>query len=186
MFPTKKSQVKLGFSTMGEVLIDGLGFSFGIESLGKPSDMGFLVTVSGDAVDKGLLKLDKLEVHTLKDGKFQIRSYGFKKVSKKDGGHAYQVAFKGVRIADGRNLKSGKGISLMNIAKRAELENELMMDRIANEVMFKFTPVFTEKTDSEALIAVFPYENIVNGAASQWVNVTSDRDRLKKKYGIKP
>ena len=38
----KKKQVKLQFSTCGEIMIDGLPFAFGVESAGKASDKGAL------------------------------------------------------------------------------------------------------------------------------------------------
>lgn len=184
LFSSKKAQVKLGFSTIGDIIIDGFGFSFGIESLGKASKEGFLVSVSGDAVDKGLLTLDKLELHILNGGTFKIRSYNFSKVSKKDGGYAYQVAFKGFGIAEKYSFKNSGLSSLMPDKKMSEMENEMMMDRIAKEIMFKFTGKYSSKTPSEALIAVIPYENVIGGIASRWVKVTSDRDHYKKLYGI--
>ena len=37
----KKKQVKLQFSTCGEIMIDGLPFAFGVESVGKRQTKGF-------------------------------------------------------------------------------------------------------------------------------------------------
>lgn len=168
---------------MGDIIIDGCGFSFGIESLGKASSKGFLVTVSGDAVDSGDLTLDMLEMHVLKGGKFHVTKYGFTKVAKKDGGFAYQVSFKGVNIHE-RLPKSGLLSSFSPKASRQNSE-EAEMDRIAKEVMFRFTGKYTKKENSEALIGVFPYENILVGGATQWVDVTSDKNHYKKVFGIK-
>ena len=42
----KKKQVKLQFSTCGEIMIDGLPFAFGVESAGKASDKGYPVKLS--------------------------------------------------------------------------------------------------------------------------------------------
>ena len=47
----KKKQVKLQFSTCGEIMIDGLPFAFGVESAGKASDKGLCVSISGEAVN---------------------------------------------------------------------------------------------------------------------------------------
>ena len=55
----KKKQVKLQFSTCGEIMIDGLPFAFGVESAGKASDKGLCVSISGEAVNDGRVTFSK-------------------------------------------------------------------------------------------------------------------------------
>lgn len=57
-----KPQVKLKFSTCGEILIDGLPFAFGVESDGISSDKGLTVALSGEAIDKESLPLIQLSL----------------------------------------------------------------------------------------------------------------------------
>ena len=179
LFPSVKNRVKLGFSSIGEAVIDKNGFAFSIESLGKESKAGFLVSVSGDAVDSGALKLKTLEVHRLNGGKFKIDKYGFKRVEKKDGGFAYQVSFKNFYIPPQFKQKKSLNMSFKPV------DEEALMDKIAEEVQFKFVGEYSEARDSQALIGVFPYENILDGAASKWVAVTSDKDYYKKLFSKK-
>ena len=169
-FKSRAKTVKLDFSAISEAIIDSLGFSFAIESLGKESREGFVVAVSGDAVDKGELTLKELELHRLVGGKFEIDSYPFKKVAKKEGGYAYQAQFKGFYIPPVTPVKS------MPTVKFETPNEEEMMDKIAKEVQFKFIASYSGKTDSEALVAVFPYENLIEGGCSEWVTVTAGKN----------
>ena len=178
-FSAKKKTVKLGFSAISEAIIDSLGFSFAIESLGKESKAGFIVAVSGEAVDNGELVLDELGIHRLSGGKFQIDSYKFKKVSKKGGGYAYQAEFKNFYIPP-----APEKVKMPTL--RSEIPDEqAMMDKIAKEVQFRFKASYSGAKETEALVAVFPYENIIDGGVSKWVTVTGDKnyylDKLPKK-----
>ena len=62
-------KVKLKFSTCGEIMIDGLPFSFGVESDGISSDKGLVVSISGEAVDSGKLTFEKIELNLLSGAK---------------------------------------------------------------------------------------------------------------------
>lgn len=52
-------QPKLKISSCGEILIDGLPFSFTVASAGSASDKGLVVSFSGEAVDKGIVTFEK-------------------------------------------------------------------------------------------------------------------------------
>ena len=58
----KKKQVKLQFSTCGEIMIDGLPFAFGVESAGKASDKGLCVSISGEAVNDGRVTFSLIDI----------------------------------------------------------------------------------------------------------------------------
>ena len=73
----KKKQVKLQFSTCGEIMIDGLPFSFGVESAGKASE--------------------NYENH---GGKITLVKHGFSLVTKKDGKKIYQAKFTKIPITE--------------------------------------------------------------------------------------
>ena len=175
LFGKKNKEVRLGFSSGGKVLAQGCPYLFSIESLGKQSEKGFFISISGDAVDSGELKLDSIELHRLKGLKFEVTKYGFKKIAKKDGGFAYQLALKNFHIPE----RYSESSSLIKLKGR---KCDADMEMISNEIQFKFTAKFSGEKDSELLIGVFPYENIISGAASKWVTVTADSDYFAKLY----
>lgn len=89
----KKKQVKLQFSTCGEIMIDGLPFAFGVESAGKASDKGLCVSISGEAVNDGRVTFSNLEYYENHGGKITLVKHGFSLVTKKDGKKIYQAKF---------------------------------------------------------------------------------------------
>ena len=79
----KKKQVKLQFSTCGEIMIDGLPFAFGVESAGKASDKGLCVSISGEAVNDGRVTFSNLEYYENHGGKITLVKHGFSLVTKR-------------------------------------------------------------------------------------------------------
>lgn len=175
LFKRKTPAVKLSFSSSGDVLADSNPFLFTVSSIGKASDKGFLISISGDAVNDGSLRLDKIELHRLKGVKFEVAKYGLKRTAKKDGGYAYQLSLKNFHLPEGESSFQGI-LNLKGTSRRSELS------KIENEIQFKLTPSYSGDKTSEILIGVFPYENILDGAASKWVKVTPDKDYFKKIY----
>lgn len=172
LFKKREGEVSLGFSSIGKAMADSCPFIFSVESTGKRSDRGFMLAVSGEAVDNGSLKLDMVELHRLKGNKFEISKYGFKRTEKKDGGFAYQLSLKNFFIPEG-NFRRG-------FKKADKGRNE--MDRISKEIQFKFVPKYSGGKSCDVLIGIFPYENIISGGASQWIKLSPDKDCLKKIY----
>ena len=89
----KKKQVKLQFSTCGEIMIDGLPFAFGVESAGKASDKGLCVSISGEAVNDGRVTFSNLEYYENHGGKITLVKHGFSLVTKNLSGEVYQNTY---------------------------------------------------------------------------------------------
>lgn len=178
LFKSRKKEVKLGFSSFGNAIIDGVPFIFGVESLGADSKSGFLISISGEAVDSGNLILSSIEIHRLINGKFDIKKYSLKKTIKNDGGFAYHLSLKNYPIHSGANKKT----SLIQKLKPSDSD---LLKKIENEIQFRFIPKYQSDKNQEVLIGVFPYENIINGVASRWTNASNDKDYFKKIYKSK-
>ena len=69
LFAKKELPVKLDFSACGKILINGLRFSFSVESSGKESSKGLCVSFSGAAIDSGEVTFSQLEYLENKNGK---------------------------------------------------------------------------------------------------------------------
>lgn len=167
-------QIKLAMTNIGEVMIDGLMFSFGIESAGKPSNHGFCVSISGDAIDEGRVTFTDFQITQMLGGKSVTKKADIFKVAKSDGKQLYQAKFNYIAIEDGHEDVS---IKKMN-------EKELMQ-KVNSQISFKIMPHFSGDDMPELMISVYPYENILTGAATEWVKITSDQDYFLNKLGGK-
>lgn len=170
----KKKQVKLQFSTCGEIMIDGLPFAFGVESAGKASDKGLCVSISGEAVNDGRVKFSDLEYYENHGGKITLVKHGFSLVTKKDGKKIYQAKFAKIPITE-------KDTSVLF----RKLTEEEVVQRLNCEIAFKVTPHFSGEDTPEVMLTVYPYENMLTGSAVQWLKVTSDKDYFLHKYSNK-
>ncbi|WP_124097931.1 hypothetical protein [Ruminococcus sp. Marseille-P6503] len=162
-----KPQVKLKFSACGEILIDGLPFAFGVESDGISSEQGLTVSLSGEAVDKGRLTFDTIELYILNNE----ASPAVKKleaVTKKDGKKIYRARFPEVKIPTSQKQ------SFFSFGRRLS-ENEFLQ-RLSSEISFKTVPHYKGAEEAEVMITVYPNENPLNGLAVSWKNCTSDKD----------
>ncbi|WP_295211779.1 hypothetical protein [Ruminococcus sp.] len=166
-----KQQVKLEFSTCGEVMIDGLPFAFGVESAGKASDKGLCVSISGDAVNDGRVTFSDVEYYENHGGKITVVKYDLKLVTKSDGKKIYQAKFSKIPITE-------KDTSVLF----RKMTEEEVIQRINCEIAFKVTPHFNGDDTPEVMLTVYPYENLLTGSAVQWLNVTSDQDYFLHKY----
>lgn len=175
LFSRKINEVKLGFSSCSDVMADGNSFLFSLESLGLSSSKGFLLSISGDAVDDGSIKFDKIELHRLKGVKFEVTKYGLKKIEKKEGGYAYQLSLRNFDIPQGETES-------FSIFKAKGDKTKAGLCRIENEIQFKLNVTYTGNKKSEVLLGVFPYENIINGAVTRWIDVSPDKDYFRKIY----
>lgn len=161
----KKKQVKLQFATCGEVMMDGLAFAFGVESIGIASDKGLCVSISGDAVDSGEVTFSGLEYHEQHGGKITIVKHGFPLVTKKDGKKIYQAKFTKIPIAEYSTGAFFKKVTEQDV-----------IDRINAQISFRVVPHYSGSETPEVMLSVYPYENPLTGSATQWLNVTADRD----------
>ena len=162
----KSKNVKLNFATCGEIMIDSLPFSFGVESAGKASDKGLCVSISGDAVDRGLVSFSDLEYHEMHGGNVTIVKVEFRRVTKKDGKKIYQAKFDRIPITEFSTGMFGGN----------KVTEETVINRLNAEISFKVTPHYNGTDEPEVMLTVYPYENPLNGSCVQWIKVTSDKD----------
>lgn len=167
-------QVKLVMSNIGEVMIDGLMFSFSIESAGKPSEHGFCVTISGEAVDDGRVTFTDFQVTRQIKGKSITKKTDIAKITKSDGKKIYQAKFENIPIVDAPE----------NVSYKKMNEQELMQT-VNSQIAFKLMPHFSGDDMPELMISIYPYENILTGAATEWVKITSDQDYFLNKFSSK-
>ncbi len=169
-----KKQVNLRFSTCGEIMIDGLPFSFGVESAGRASAKGLCVSISGEDVDNGRITFSGLTRNVVDKGRVKPVRYDFKLISKSDGKKIYQARFPDIKIPDALETKLFKKVSEQDV-----------INRMNNEISFKVTPHFSGDDTPEIMLTVYPLENVLTGSAAMWLNVTSDTDyflnKIKKK-----
>ena len=167
-------KIRLQFSTCGEIFIDSLPFSFGVESIGASSDKGISVSISGEAVDKGIVKFSDLEYNEMHGGDVTVVKMNFPLVTKKDGKKIYHADFRKIPITEySTGMFGGK------------VTEESVISRLNAEIGFKVTPHFSATDDAqeqEVLLTVYPNENPLEGACSQWINVTSDKDYFIHKF----
>ena len=51
-----------------------------------------------------------------------------------------------------------------------------VIDRINAQISFRVVPHYSGNETPEVMLSVYPYENPLTGSATQWLNVTADRD----------
>jgi hypothetical protein len=168
-----EQQVKLRFCTCGEIMIDGLPFTFGVESIGRESQKGLCVTLSGEAVDNGQVTFSDLEYHEMHGGNVTIVKHDFPLVKKKDGKKIYQAKFSKIPI-----------IQCQPSGFFRKTTEEDIINQVNAQLSFRVTPHYSGSDNPEVMLSVYPYENPMTGSATEWKNVTSDQDyfyhRLKK------
>ncbi|MBR1863330.1 MAG: hypothetical protein IJ806_04520 [Ruminococcus sp.] len=166
-------EVRLKMTSIGEVMISGLLFTFGVESVGLASDKGLCVTVSGEAVDSGRVTFSDFQLIT---GGQKAKRLDFPLVTKKDGKRIYQLRLTDLRLTDPSQ------------EEYHEKEEDRFLAEMKKQMTFKVMPHFVsggQEDTPELMISVYPFENPLNGAATDWVNVTDDEDyflhKLQKK-----
>lgn len=171
VFGNKKTGAKVQFSTLGVVMIDGLKFSFGVESIGKASNGGLCVTVSGDGVDDGSVTFDNLEYHEMHGGKVTIVKMDFPLVEKSDGKRIYKASFDKIPLTE---------YSTGSFFKKPTEQS--VIDRLNAEISFKVTPHYKGAENGEVLLSVYPNDNPMYGICSQWLDVTADTEYFQHKF----
>ncbi len=165
LFAKKELPVKLDFSACGKILINGLRFSFSVESSGKESSKGLCVSFSGAAIDSGEVTFSQLEYLENKNGKIIPHKADMPLVTKNDGKRIYQAKFRNIRISDAsKRIADGQTIE------------DALSSIIRNDIQFKVTPHYTGDGEPEVMLNVYPYENALTGSCTQWLKVTADQD----------
>lgn len=157
--------VEVRFSTCGEIMIDGLPFSFGAESVGKESDKGVCVSISGDAVDSGEVTFSNLEYHEKHGGNITVVKMPLKKIVKKDGKSLYRAEFTKIKLTEYSN-----GPLFHKVTE------DDVLNRMNSEISFRVTPHYSGNDTPEIMLTIYPYENAITGSAVEWLKVTSDKD----------
>lgn len=166
----KIKEVKLQFATCGEIMIDGLSFAFGVESIGAASQKGLCVTISGDAVNSGEVTFSDLQFHEIHGGNVTIVKHSFPLITKKDGKKIYQAKFTKIPIVE----------FSQSLFPRKQTEQDVI-DRLNAQISFRVTPHYKGNQTPEVMLSIYPYENVLTGSATQWLNVTSDQDYFEHK-----
>lgn len=162
----KSDMTSLEFCSLGAAMINGLPFSFVIDNTGEASDKGLCVAISGDVISDGRFKASPIVLKCMIGGKQTAIKKKLQFVTKKDGKQILQAKFEGLHIESGLEL---------------DKEDEKRFEqKMKNQLRFEFTPEYSGSEDEEIMLTVYPYENILEGAASKWRFVCADAASLVK------
>lgn len=170
----KDPKPKLKISSSGEILIDGLPFSFTVVSSGSASDKGLVVSFSGEAVDKGIVTFEKIEAVTACGQTSEKIVKNPELITKKDGKRIYQTRFSEIPVPA---AAKGSGFRL----KRSR---EDFFKSVSSEITFRTVPHYSLSEECEIMITVYPAAAPLNGLSVIWKSCTSDKDYFTHR-GIK-
>lgn len=160
------NEVSLSFVSLGAAMINGLPFKFDIDNKGISSDKGLCVAISGDIVSSGDFGAKEITLSGIIGGRQTTIKKKLNLVTKKDGKIILQAKFQGIKIQNGLELDKDE-------EKRFE-------QKLKRQLHFSFIPYYDGKDDGEVMLTVYPYDNVLNGAASKWRNVCADEASLIK------
>ncbi|WP_028509864.1 hypothetical protein [Ruminococcus sp. NK3A76] len=171
---TKKfmgSDVKLRLLPNNGIMINGLEFTVIGESIGRESSKGFAISITGDEIDKDRLKFTTITMKAGSGAKNTAITKRLTRALKSDGKYAYQAKFPNTFIPEAEDLS---GMDKL----------EQLMAGSRNQFVFKLTPYYEGEKETEVMIAFYPYESVLTGAATLYKKVTSNSnyyaDSLKK------
>lgn len=154
----------------GEVMINGLPYSFSLQNVGAGSSAGLCVTISGEDVDNGRVRFTDLIFLKNQGGKIVPQRYDFPLVTKKDGKKIYQARFDKLRLQE--------------FAPEVATTEEEFLGVLSTQLTFRVTPLFEGKDMPEVMLSIYPFADPLTGSATEWKKVTSDEDyflhKLKK------
>ena len=162
-----KNRVALTKSSCGAVMIDGLTFTVSVESDGAANNKGVILTLSGDAVENGEFTVDMIDVvYPAGKGTKTIKRKP-ELYKKKDGGQVYRLNCPEINIPECADPKA------MYNTPRTE---EQMMSGASRQIVFRFTPRCKMSGEAEIMINIYPAVNPLDGACTEWVKATADRE----------
>lgn len=167
----KSDLTALKFCSLGAAMINGLPFSFVIDNTGGASDKGLCVAISGNAVSGGSFKAQQITLTGFIGGRQTVLKRKLAVVAKKDGKLILQAKFSDLHIESGLSLEKD--------------DEKRFAQKLQNQLRFEFTPEYNGSEDEEILLTVYPYENILEGAASKWRYACSDPASLVKYLDMK-
>ncbi|MBP1572986.1 MAG: hypothetical protein J6A55_04190 [Oscillospiraceae bacterium] len=156
----------LRFVSLGAAMIHGLPFKFDIDNVGDESDKGLCVAISGDSIENGSFTVKDITLNCFIGGRQTTIKKKLSLVEKKDGKHVYQAKFSDITLQSGLELDKDE-------EKRFE-------QKLKRQLHFSFTPCYTDIEDGEVMLTVYPYANILEGAANKYRNVCADESSLIK------
>lgn len=160
------NMTSLRFVGLGAAMIHGLPFKFDIDNIGEESDKGFCIAISGDAIENGSFTAKEITLSGFFNGRQTTIKKKLSLIEKKDGKHIYQAKFSEIKLQSGLGLDDDD-------EKRFE-------QKLKRQLHFCFTPCYTDTQDGEVMLTVYPYANVLEGAASKWRNVCADESSLIK------
>ena len=165
------NDVKLRLLQNSGIMINGLEFTFMGESIGRESNKGFAVSITGDEIDKDRLRLSTITMTAGSGAKNTSITKKLTRIQKSDGKYAYQAKFPNTYIPEAEDMS---GMDKL----------EQLMAGSKNQFVFKLTPFYEGEKETEVMITLFPYESVLTGAATLYKKVTSNTnyyaDSLKK------
>lgn len=162
-----KTRVALRKSACGAIMIDGFTFSVSVESDGAYSDKGAVFTLSGESVSDGSLKVEMVDIVIPSGSGTKTIKRKPSYVKTKDGKSIYRLNIPEAKIpecADGDLLTT------------APLTEEELAGSMNKQFIFRFTPCYSGKKNTEVMINIYPTINPIDGACTEWVPLTSDRE----------
>lgn len=156
----------LRFVSLGAAMINGLPFKFDIDNIGEKSDKGLCVAISGDAIENGSFTAKEITLSGFIGGRQTTIKKKLSLVEKKDGKHIYQAKFPDVMLESGLDLDKD--------------EEKSFEQKLKRQLHFTFIPCYTDIEDGEVMLTVYPYANILQGAANKYRNVCADEGSLIK------
>ena len=154
----------------GEIMINELPFSFSMQNIGAASDAGICITISGDAVDSGIVRFTDLTYMKNVNGKTVPERYDLPLVKKSDGKMIYQAKFTDIKLPE--------------FDSSVATTKEEFLGVLATQLTFRVTPLYKGNGLPEIMLSVYPFGDPLTGSATEWKRVTADQDyflhKLKK------
>lgn len=163
--------VKLEINAAGKVLINSLVYTVGFQSIGKPSGKGFALSVAGEGVKNGL-ELDWAELHYFKNGKEKVIKKRFETSKNKSDEKVFILRMSEIALPSGNT----------DYSFGEQNKQKLFMEQTLTQFTIKFSGTYTHEQDSELLVTVYPYENVIEGASSKWIDCTHDESYFERKF----
>ncbi|EXM37557.1 hypothetical protein [Ruminococcus albus] len=146
----------------GEIMINELPFSFSMQNIGAASDAGICVTISGEAVNSGIVRFTDFTFIKNVNGKAIPERYDLPLVKKSDGKMIYQVKFTDIKLSE---------YDPSTVSTKEDFLNAL-----SAQLTFRVTPLYGGNGLPEIMLSVYPFGDPLTGSATEWKRVTADQD----------
>ena len=165
------NDVKLRLLPNSGIMINGLESTFIGESVGRGSNKGFAVSITGDEIDRDRLRFSTITMTAGSGSKNTSITKKLTRIQKNDGKYAYQAKFQSTTIPEAEDMS---GMDKL----------DALMAGSSNQFVFRVTPFYEGEKETEVMITLYPYESILTGADTLYKKVTSNpnyyADSLKR------